>query len=344
MQHYNLKQFESTKRQLAGQGLGRLPHAILLAGPEGVGKQAFAENLAALLLCESPTAELEACGQCPSCHWLNTENHPDFRRVAPAGDEEIEEGASETVKRRGSMLIRIDQIRELEDFVFVSSHRQGNRVVLLTEAEAMNPAAANALLKILEEPPATVYFILITSKQKNLLPTLRSRCRVIPVHLPEPAAAAEFLRTAGLGNQVTRYLTLAGGAPLKVEQWKIAGQLATIDAVVDSLTKPLTDPLALAARWDSLLKADGAFRLDHLVECVQRWLFDLALERMTGKLHYHCGWPRPKNVSGLDPLTLIAAWRELLPLRRSARHPLNQLLFIETLASYTLHAINSSTR
>lgn len=344
MQHYNFKQFESIKRQLVGQGLGRFPHAILLAGPEGVGKQAFAENLVALLLCEAPTAALEACGQCPSCHWLNTGNHPDFRRVAPAGDEEGEEGVSETVKRRGSTLIRIDQIRELEDFVFVGSHRQGNRVVLLTEAEAMNPAAANALLKILEEPPATVYFILITSKQKNLLPTLRSRCRVIPVPLPEPMAAAGFLRVAGLGDQAMRYLTLAGGAPLKVEQWKIAGQLATIDAVVDSLTKPATDPLALAARWDGLLKSDGAFRLEHLVECVQRWLFDLALERMTGEVHYHRGWPRPKNTATLDPLTLVAAWRELLPLRRSARHPLNQLLFIETLAYYTLHAINSSTR
>lgn len=342
MQYYNLKQFNYIKKQLVGQGLEQLPHAILLAGPEGVGKQAIAESFAALLLCESPTAELEACGRCPSCHWLNTGNHPDFRRVAP-GDEEGEEGASEPTKRRGSTLIRIDQIRELEGFIFVGSHRQGKRVVLLTEAEAMNPAAANALLKMLEEPPPTVYFVLVTSKQKHLLPTLRSRCRVIPVHLPEPAAAAEFLRTAGLGDQAMRYLALAGGAPLKVEQWKIAGQLPAIEAVIDSLTKPLTDPLALAARWDSLLKTDGAFRLDHLTECVQRWLFDLTLERMTGKVHYHRGWPRPKNVSSLDPLTLIAAWRELLSLRRSARHPLNQLLFLEALASYTLHAINKAS-
>lgn len=344
MQHYNSKQFEFLKGCLVRQGAERFPHAVLLAGPEGVGKRVFAEHLVALLLCESPTTEWNACGHCPSCHWLTAGNHPDFRLVAPVGEEEGEEGAGETAKRRGSTLIRIDQIRELEDFVYVGSHRHGNRVVLLAEAEAMNPTAANALLKILEEHPASVYFILITSKQKYLLPTLRSRCRVLPVHLPESAVAAEFLRSAGLGNQATRYLALAGGAPSKVEQWKTAGQLATIDAIIDSLSKPLTDPLALAARWDTLLKTSGAFRLEHLVECVQRWLFDLVLERMTGKVHYHGGWPRPQNLSALDPLTLVSAWREMLPLRRSARHPLNQLLFIETLASYTLRAINKPVR
>lgn len=332
----------SAKEQLLGQGLERLPHALLLVGPPGVGKLAFAERLAALLLCESVTSQLTACGKCQACRWLESGNHPDFRRVAPDGDEEAEadadEKAKEKTKKRSQGMIRIDQIRELESFVFVGSHRAGNRVVLLTEAEAMNPAAANSLLKILEEPPSSVYFILVSTRSKSLLPTIRSRCRVIPVGPPDAAAATAWLAAAGIEKQAQRYLDLAGGAPMRVAQWKEQGQLAPIDALVDSLIAPPADPIALAARWDGLLKGDGLFRMENLVEGVQRWLFDLAQERMAGTIRYHAGWPRPKGVEKLDPFALLAAWREIGQFRRSARHPLNQLLFLENLAAYYLRA------
>ena len=346
MQQSDLKQLhcnETIREQLLGQGLDRLPHAILLVGPAGVGKTAFSEQLAALLLCESITPELSACGRCQACRWRDAGNHPDFRRVAPEGDDEAEEGAadkaSEKSKKRGASIIKIDQIRELEAFVFVGSHRNGNRVVLITEADAMNAPAANSLLKILEEPPSSVYFILVSSKQKSLLPTLRSRCRVIPFGPPDAAAAAAWLAGAGLENQAVRYLDLAGGAPLRVAQWKAQGQLAPIDALVDSLTSPPADPMALAARWDGLLKGDGQFRIEHLVEGVQRWLFDLAQERMAGRIRYHAGWPRPKGVQSLSPTALLATWREINQFRRSARHPLNQLLFLEALAAHYLRAL-----
>ena len=346
MQHFDLKKVEwnsSIRVQLLGQGLDRLPHATLLVGPEGVGKTAFSEQLAALLLCESIAPELTACGQCQACRWLDAGNHPDFRRVAPDGDDDAEEGVvektAEKTKKRSARIIRIDQIRELEAFVFVGSHRNGNRVVLITEADAMNPAAANALLKILEEPPSSVYFILVSSITKSLLPTLRSRCRVIPFSPPDAVAATAWLATAGLEKQAARYLNLAGGAPIRVAQWKDQGQLAPIDALVESLISPPTDPIALAARWDGLLKGDGMFRMEDLVEGVQRWLFDLAQERMTGEVRYHGGWPRPKGVDTLNPTALIAAWREINQFRRSARHPLNQLLFLENLAVHTLRAL-----
>lgn len=162
------------RRQLLGQGASRLPHAMLLIGPSGVGKTAFAEQIAALLLCESPSSTMTACGECDSCRWLAAGNHPDFRRVAPDDEGDSETGqaekSAEKGKKRSPGIIRIDQIRDLEGFVFVGSHRNGNRVVLVTEAEAMNPAAANSLLKILEEPPSSVYFILISNNQKNCCP------------------------------------------------------------------------------------------------------------------------------------------------------------------------------
>ena len=351
MQHFDLKQLQwngSIREQLLGQGLDRLPHAVLLVGPAGVGKTAFSEQLAALLLCESITSELTACGECPACRWLDAGNHPDFRRVAPEGDDDAEEGASgkatEKTKKRSANIIKIDQIRELEGFVFTGSHRNGNRVVLITEADAMNPAAANSLLKILEEPPASVYFILVSSKTKSLLPTIRSRCRVIPFGAPDADAAAAWLASVGLEKQAQRYLKLAGGAPMRVAQWQEQGQLAPIDALVESLISPPADPIALAARWDGLLKGDGLFRMEHLVEGVQRWLFDLAQERMAGEIRYHGGWPRPKGVQDLNPIALLAAGREINQFRRSARHPLNQLLFLENMATYYLRALRPVAR
>lgn len=342
MQYFDLKQLQwnsKIREQLLGQGLDRLPHAMLLVGPAGVGKTAFSEQLATLLLCESITAEITACGNCQACRWLDAGNHPDFRRVAPDGDDETEEGASEKTKKRGPGTIRIDQIRELESFVFVGSHRNGRRVVLVTEADAMNGAAANSLLKILEEPPSSVYFILISSRTKSLLPTIRSRCRVIAFGPPDTAAATAWLAGAGLEKQAARYLDLAGGAPMRVAQWKEQGQLAPLEAMVESLLTPPSDPIALATRWDGLLKGDGQFRLENLVEEVQRWLFDLAQERVAGQVRYHGGWPRPKGLQNLNPIALLAAWREIGQFRRSARHPLNQLLFLENLAAHYLRAL-----
>jgi DNA polymerase-3 subunit delta' len=339
---------EKVKDSLLWQGLKGLPHALLLIGPPGVGKRDFAEQLAALLLCEAVTPDMQACGQCVACHWLASGNHPDFRRIEPGGDdketeETKREKSGEKAKKQGADIIRIDQIRELEDFVFVGSHRQANRVVLITEAEAMPAAAANSLLKILEEPPASVYFILVSSRQKMLLPTLRSRCRVVPLTQPDRQAATNWLKKAGLEKQATRYLDLAGGAPLRVVQWKEEGQLAAIDTLLDSLLTSRTDPIALAAGWDALLKGNESFRLENLVEGVQRWLFDLTLARMGGEIHYHRGWPQPKRMETLDPVMLFAAWHEVNAFRRSARHPLNQLLFLESLAFYYLRALQPHT-
>ena len=79
--------------------------------------------------------------------------------------------------------------------------------------------------------------------------------------------------------------------------------------------------------------------MDNLVEGVQRWLFDLAQERLAGEVRYHGGWSRPKGVDKLNPSALLAAWREINQFRRSARHPLNQLLFLENIAAHFLRAL-----
>lgn len=338
------------KDTLLGRGLNQVPHALLLTGPPGVGKSEFAQRFVALLLCEGITARVDACGICPACRWLAAGNHPDFRRVAPGGEGEPDvadeaatgatTGTTEKAKKRSVPLIKIDQIRELEDFVFMGSHRHGRRVILITQAEAMNPPAANALLKILEEPPPGVYFVLVSSKLRALLATLRSRCRVVTFSRPAPEQAVAWLNQVGLGKEGRSFLDLAGGAPLRVAQWKEEGQLAPMSALIDTLMTPSTDPLVLAARWDGLLKGgDGTFRVEQLVEGVQRWLFDLAQEALSGEVRYHRGWPRPRFDKPLSPPALLAGWQELLRFRRTSRHPLNQLLFLEDMATHTLRAL-----
>jgi DNA polymerase-3 subunit delta' len=341
---------------LLAQGVERLPHALLFVGPRGVGKRMLAEKLATLLLCESlGKSSIQVnrpCGECAACRWMKSATHPDFRLVTSDSEKETEEVAEETetktktksnekAKKPAASSIGIDQIRALEDFVFTGSHRNARRIILITEAEAMTIPAANSLLKILEEPPSSVYFILISNNQKKLLPTLRSRSRVVPFSRPDDQTTARWLEQAGLDAQATRYLDLAGGAPLRVMQWKNDGQLAAIDALIDSLASAPADPLVLATRWEGLLKSktENSFHMENLVEGVQCWLFDLALEQASGEVRYHCGWPRPKNIAALDPVALLAGWREINTFRRSARHPLNPLLFLESLAIHYLRAL-----
>ena len=333
--------FDNQWQQLLGQGLARLPHALLLTGPPGVGKRGFAEKLAALLLCESPLPSRQACANCQACRWLEADNHPDFRLIEPEGDDE-EEGAeklADNARKKANRTIKVDQIWDLESFVFVGSHRAGNRVVLISEADAMNAVAANAVLKILEEPPSTVYFILVSSRTKTLLPTIRSRCRQLPFGRPQRDAALAWLAGNGLSGKAARYLDLAGGSPRRVVEWSEQKQLPQIDGLIDSLLAPASDPIQLAARWDGLLKGDGGFRMEQLVDGVQRWIHDLALERAGVPVRYHTGWGRPKGIERLDPQALGAAWREIGDMRRSARHPLNPLLFLESLATHFLRAV-----
>lgn len=325
---------------LLGAGLERLPHAMLLAGPEGLGKSDFAQGLARLLLCESPVARA-ACGACQACRWIAGDNHPDLRQIKAELDDPSEEGAQEKTRKRGPGLIRIDQIRDLEAFVFVGSHRMGRRVVLVHGAEAMNNAAANSLLKILEEPPPSVYFLLITSRPRLLLPTVRSRCRTLTFSPPDAAAAANIMAKAGLSPAESRFLAISGGAPMRLIAWKETKLLKPLGALIESLQSPPGDPVALAAHWDGLLRTESSFTLEHLVEEVQRWLMDLALDRATGRRHYHAEWNRPgQKPETLNQAALLGAWQELKLFRKSSRHPLNQMLFLESVATHFLRALH----
>ena len=239
--------------------LERLPHALLLYGPQGVGKLALAERAAQLLLCEGGSGK--PCGTCAACRWFLAGNHPDLRRLEPealakepppdAGDE-----APARRPKQPSIEIKIDQVRELADFLYIGSHRGRLRVALVHPAEHMNENAANALLKGLEEPPAGAVFILVAHRPAQLLPTIRSRCVAIPVPIPPREAALEWLSKQGI-KEPQRWLAYAGGAPLRAAEYAARGP-APLAVVMD---REGLEPLAEALQKTAVDRALLSFGL-----------------------------------------------------------------------------------
>ncbi len=179
---------------------GRLPHALLLAGMRDIGKQFFALELASRLLCKSPTGE-SSCGSCTSCHLLKVGTHPDLLLVQP---EE-------------SRLIKVDQIRELNDWANQTAQQGGAKVAVISPAEQMNVQSANALLKCLEEPRDGTYLMLVSHQPARLLPTLRSRCQKIAFAVPPGGMALSWLENQlPSTDNIGLLLNLAAGAPFRV--------------------------------------------------------------------------------------------------------------------------------
>ncbi len=144
----------------------RKPQALIIHGNEGVGKGAFTDKVVAELMCKQPNPE--PCGHCQSCRLLTSGHHPDLISLQP------EKG-----------LIKVKDIRRLVDFFVSTAHSGKHKLAVITQAETMNIAASNALLKVLEEPPASGLLILQTSQIHRLLPTIRSRCMQLQISLGE---------------------------------------------------------------------------------------------------------------------------------------------------------------
>ena len=313
-----------------------LPHALLIQGAAGIGKVEFARALAAGALCESPRGGL-ACGQCPSCHWFSQGNHPDFREIVPeAAAEDEEEGEVETAKadKAKSVVIKIDQVRRIADFVALTTHRAGFRVLLLHPADALHPNAANALLKTLEEPPPHTLILLVTAYPARLLPTIRSRCRRLALPMPQPQEALEWLRAQGV-DEAPAALAAAGGAPLLARDLAQPEEAELRRRVVAELSKPSgADGLSFAAAIDRP-------RVERFVYWLQTWVNDLLLVRLAGAPRHHVGCASVLAVraKSMDLEALFELDRELVEARRLVAHPLNPRL----LAEHLLMAYNRAT-
>lgn len=183
----------------------RLGHALLFSGREGVGVADLALAFAHRTLCEGPSSDVRPCGKCRGCTLYQVGNHPDLKILVP-----VEEGKA----------IVIDQVRELAGFYALKSHYGRAKIVFICPADAMNPAAANALLKVLEEPPPGALLMLAAHRFSAISMTIRSRCIRVPCEQVDITTALPWLAkelpnfsTAALA----RLLRQAGGAPLTAQ-------------------------------------------------------------------------------------------------------------------------------
>ncbi len=302
------------------------PHALLLDGPRGLGKRTLALNFARSLLCENPGPEGSACGVCASCHYLAAGQHPDLRLIEPFMiDDDGEVKAQDPIP--------VERIRALIDWVQLTSHRGRAKVAVIVPAELMNAAAANALLKTLEEPPPATYLVLVAHQPGRVPATLRSRCRRMPAPRPDAAAAQAWLERQGVANPRSA-LAQAGGSPLEALAMAAADWQAERLAWLSALAKPeALSPVALAARIESAPRERRRELLRQAIDWVTAWTADLA--RVTAG-----GAPasNPDFASDLDRLggavARIALFRyhqSLIRQRAWVAHPLQPRLVVESL-------------
>ena len=241
------------------------------------------------------------------------------------------EGAAPAAKKekKKSDQIRVEQIRALQDFLAIGTHRAGNRVVLVRPAEAMNATTQNALLKSLEEPPPATVFILVSSHPSRLLPTVRSRCQRIVLGQPDTQQALDWLVTQDPQQPLSRdvwsqLLAQGGGAPVA------ALEARQHEAARNGFVRLLRD-----GRPEVLAAADATQGLPPglLVSWLQRWVYDLLRARLGTPVRYHLAEAAllAQLAARCDPIALTRLLRSLGESLRLAEHPLNARLFAEDL-------------
>lgn len=319
-----------------------LPHALLISGPEGIGKRQFARLVAQALLCEQLGRSSHPCGACLSCHWFEQETHPDFKLLQPdshaadetdGGDSDQESGRGRG--KQGGKQISVAQVRGLAGFTDLSAHRCGRKVVMLHPAEDLNLSAANALLKTLEEPPRETFFLMVCHRAHRILPTVRSRCRLMPMRIPGPAESIPWLAEQGVKDPLLA-LSVAGFAPLRALEDMRADNLERRKIFLRRLANGTLDPIGDAGNHDST-------ELPQVLGWLHQWTYDLVANRLSGRTRYNPDFAEPlRHISRQADIVQLGRYhRSLVAYQSRLGHPLNPRLVFEYLFLSYLRSIGS---
>ncbi len=237
----------------------RLPHALMLAGMPGLGKQLFAQQLAKGVHCTQSDNGVP-CGQCSSCIQIQNCTHPDYRFVT------IEEKKTQ---------ISIEQVRDLQSFMQLSQTDDNPKVVIISPAEFMNVNSANSLLKTLEEPPGFSLLILVTNQPAYLPATVRSRCQTITFNRPEWQESIAWLEQIGCKNPGT-WLMMSQGAPCQAKALSESTDIKQYSMVIDSclglVSQKELETVKLGAKWNKIP-----------AELLMEWQYSLARDLIRAK-------------------------------------------------------------
>lgn len=299
-----------------------IPHALLFTGIDGIGKTSVARLFAMAAKCDQreTTGATLPCGRCRSCRRIDGGLHPDVLQIEPQG-----------------AFMRIDQIRALCNTLALKPYEAGLRLAILKDAQALNPEAGNALLKVLEEPPDRTILILTATQISDLLPTIVSRCRRVPFNpLGRETLAALLVKHQQTPPDLAATLAaMAGGSYAKATAmakddwaarrcWVLAGVGLLNPATMGDL--PINRLLAYA---EQLVKSKA--HLEDALELIKTWLRDLLVVRYAPGQVLHGDLMAALPPGGLDDGALLARYNAVEAAQSALRANANARLCIETL-------------
>ncbi|MEM7083514.1 MAG: DNA polymerase III subunit delta' C-terminal domain-containing protein [Pseudomonadota bacterium] len=302
---------------------GRLGHALMLTGPEGVGKHLLAQAIRELALCGEHA--VPACGICRSCVVARAGNHADDHEVLRPADKKT---------------ISVEQIRELIGKLDLSPSYGNRKIGLIAPAETMTTAAANALLKTLEEPPGDALLILVSHSTRALPATVLSRCQRIECAAPSYPEGRAWLTDALGSAEGDVCLSLAGGAPFQAEKYYNQGVESIYSSVIEDVSRlrlGRADVISVASGWTDE-------HLDVRLRTLYSMIRQLALEALDleGELAHKTDLQSLRQGRGEIKLSALLGYQDAV-LRARARldSPLNQQLMIEALLAPWAEGLNS---
>jgi DNA polymerase-3 subunit delta' len=304
----------------------RMPSGIIVSGPRDIGTFELVLAFTKSLMCENPAEDGTPCGKCPGCRLAEAGTHPDIRFLlseeeAARHDLPIPESAGKKLSDE----ISIAAVRELRDYMALKPHRSPRRVILISPADRIRPDAASVLLKMVEEPPPDLSFIMIAEDLDAILPTLRSRCVLLHARKPDPEAASSWLESKGL-KDFDEQLAEAGGNPLAV----VRGH----KIVPDEARTLFLNLLKAGKRLDITQVAPGVgtgWKLDACADFLSRWGTDLIRVKSGLQPSYFVGeTPELQSIAPRADLQALFHWLdETESLKRASTVPLNNKLALE---------------